>query len=93
MGRGAGVGVVGDVVGGTGHVRVWDVATGVLAHKSGAVRNISRLLVFKLSATGKLADPPPLSKLPLDPPPADAERRAATFAGQVFPKLATYIPE
>jgi alcohol dehydrogenase (cytochrome c)/quinohemoprotein ethanol dehydrogenase len=31
---------------------VWDVATGILAHKGGASRNISRLLVFKLGASG-----------------------------------------
>ena len=48
---------------------VWDIATGVLAHKGGAVQNISRLLVFKLGATGKLAPPPPSAKRVLDPPP------------------------
>ncbi len=48
---------------------VWDVATGILAHKSGNVRNISRLLVFKLGGTAKLPPPPPLARLPLDPPP------------------------
>lgn len=48
---------------------VWDMATGVLAHKGGMTRNISRLLVFKIGGTLKLAPPPPLAKLPLDPPP------------------------
>jgi alcohol dehydrogenase (cytochrome c)/quinohemoprotein ethanol dehydrogenase len=48
---------------------VWDIATGVLAHKSPGSRNISRLLVFKLGAKGQLPPAPPLNKLPLDPPP------------------------
>jgi quinohemoprotein ethanol dehydrogenase len=47
---------------------VWDVATGILAGKSGATRNISRLLVFKLGAKGSLPAIPPLSAMPLDPP-------------------------
>lgn len=38
---------------------VWDVATGVLAPKGGSTRNISRLLVFKLGASGQLPAPPP----------------------------------
>jgi alcohol dehydrogenase (cytochrome c)/quinohemoprotein ethanol dehydrogenase len=48
---------------------VWDIATGVLAHKSPGSRNISRLLVFRLGAKGQLPPAPPLNKLPLDPPP------------------------
>ncbi|MEO5598193.1 MAG: PQQ-dependent dehydrogenase, methanol/ethanol family [Novosphingobium sp.] len=47
---------------------VWDIATGVLAGKGGATRNISRLVVFKLGAKGALPAPPPMNKLPLDPP-------------------------
>ena len=47
---------------------VWDLALGTLANKSGSVRNISRLLVFKLGAKGQLPPPPPSSKLVLDPP-------------------------
>ncbi|MEH6828228.1 PQQ-dependent dehydrogenase, methanol/ethanol family [Parasphingorhabdus sp.] len=48
---------------------VWDIATGVLAGKSGVTRNISRLLVFKLGAKGTLPAPPALAAMPLDPPP------------------------
>ncbi|MEO7247208.1 MAG: c-type cytochrome [Novosphingobium sp.] len=48
---------------------VWDVATGVLAGKGGATHNISRLVVFKLGGKGTLPAPPPMNKLPLDPPP------------------------
>ncbi|PLK25740.1 PQQ-dependent dehydrogenase, methanol/ethanol family [Novosphingobium sp. TH158] len=47
---------------------MWDATMGTLAHKSGAVRNISRLLVFKLGAKGQLPAPKPLNRLPLDPP-------------------------
>jgi alcohol dehydrogenase (cytochrome c)/quinohemoprotein ethanol dehydrogenase len=47
---------------------VWDVAGSVLARKSGAARNISRLLVFKLGAKQQLPPVPPMAKLVLDPP-------------------------
>ena len=47
---------------------VWDVATGVLARKGGSARNISRLLVFKLGARGRLPDAPEASRMVLDPP-------------------------
>jgi quinohemoprotein ethanol dehydrogenase len=47
---------------------VWDVATGILAKKSGASHNISRLLVFKLGAKGALPAIPPMAKMVLDPP-------------------------
>jgi alcohol dehydrogenase (cytochrome c)/quinohemoprotein ethanol dehydrogenase len=49
---------------------VWDVATGVLANKSGSTRNISRLLVFKLGGKAQLPPLRPISADPLDPPPA-----------------------
>ena len=65
---------------------VWDIATGVLANKSGMTRNISRLLVFKIGGTAKLAPPPPLSKLPLDPPlftgTLEQVARGASFYGR-----------
>ena len=47
---------------------VWNAAMGVLAHKGGVARNISRLLVFKLGAKGQLPPPPPSSQAVLDPP-------------------------
>ena len=47
---------------------LWDLNTGILAGKSGPTPNISRLLVFKLGAKGKLPPPPPLRELVLDPP-------------------------
>jgi quinohemoprotein ethanol dehydrogenase len=48
---------------------VWDVASGILASKSGSVRNISRLLVFKIGGKAVLPPAPADAKLPLDPPP------------------------
>jgi quinohemoprotein ethanol dehydrogenase len=48
---------------------LYDLVTGVLADKSGPIRNISRLMVFKLGATGKLPAPPPMAQRVLDPPP------------------------
>ena len=36
------------------------------------VKNISRLLVFKLGGQAELPEEPPLSELPLDPPPSRA---------------------
>ena len=49
---------------------VWDIATGILANKGGAGRNISRLLVFKLGANGQLAPALPPAMMVLDPPAA-----------------------
>lgn len=48
---------------------LYDLVTGVLADKSGPIRNISRLMVFKLGAKGQLPAPPPMAKRVLDPPP------------------------
>ncbi|WP_324829224.1 PQQ-dependent dehydrogenase, methanol/ethanol family [Qipengyuania zhejiangensis] len=48
---------------------VWDLVAGVLADKSGPVRNVSRLLVFKIGGTAKLPEVPALNETVLDPPP------------------------
>ncbi|MFM6932462.1 MAG: PQQ-dependent dehydrogenase, methanol/ethanol family [Novosphingobium sp.] len=61
---------------------LWDQLAGVLAHKSGATRNISRLLVFKLGAKGQLPPVKPLSQLPFDPPAfTGTNEQAAQGAG------------
>ena len=64
---------------------VWDIATGVVAKKSAAAQNVSRLLVFKLGAKGQLPAMKPLAALPLDPPaftgtPEQVARGANNFA-------------
>ncbi len=63
---------------------VWDIATGVLANKAGAARNISRLLVFKLGAKGQLPAPPPMNEMVLDPPPFTGTQAQATRGGQLY---------
>jgi quinohemoprotein ethanol dehydrogenase len=61
---------------------VWDVATGILAKKGGASHNISRLLVFKLGATGQLPPKPAMADMVLDPPPfTGTPEQAAAGAG------------
>jgi len=61
---------------------VWDIAAGVLAFKGGAPRNISRLLVFRLGATGQLPAPPVMAKMVLDPPaPFGTPQQIAQGAG------------
>ncbi|WP_435418841.1 PQQ-dependent dehydrogenase, methanol/ethanol family [Parerythrobacter aurantius] len=47
-------------------------ADGHLVNDQGPVQNISRLLVFKLGADGKLPPMKELASLPLDPPPSRA---------------------
>ncbi|GAA0319997.1 hypothetical protein GCM10009087_32890 [Sphingomonas oligophenolica] len=63
---------------------VWDIATGVLAHKSGATHNISRLLVFKLGAKGTLPPAPPMAKLVLDPPALTGTPQQVAHGGQLY---------
>ncbi len=68
---------------------IWALAPGVLSEVGGPVRNISRLLVFKLGATGQLPPEPPLVRPPLDPPPvtgtpeqiADGAQHYGRFCG------------
>jgi alcohol dehydrogenase (cytochrome c)/quinohemoprotein ethanol dehydrogenase len=60
---------------------VFDVAPGILAGKSGSVRNISRMLVFKVGAKGQLPPPPADAKRVLDPPPFIASKASLADAG------------
>ncbi|WP_336979601.1 PQQ-dependent dehydrogenase, methanol/ethanol family [Altererythrobacter fulvus] len=54
---------------------IWPLAPGgVLNEVAGPVPNISRLLVFKLGGTAKLPPAPPLSRMPLDPPPFTGDK-------------------
>jgi len=47
---------------------VWALAPGILSEVAGPIRNVSRLLVFKLGATAQLPPPLPLERRPIDPP-------------------------
>ena len=56
---------------------------GVIA-KDRPVRNISRLLVFKLGGTAKLPAAPELAALPLDPPPSRASAELIAAGGSHY---------
>lgn len=47
----------------------WALSPGILSEVAGPVRNVSRLLVFKLGGKAVLPAEPKLERLPLDPPP------------------------
>ena len=47
---------------------VWALAPGILSEIGGPVRNVSRLLAFRLGATAQLPPEPALAPRPLDPP-------------------------
>jgi alcohol dehydrogenase (cytochrome c)/quinohemoprotein ethanol dehydrogenase len=64
---------------------LYDLVTGVLADKSGAIRNISRLMVFKLGGKATLPAAPAMAKRVLDPPaftgtPEQVSRGGASYA-------------
>ena len=60
---------------------IWALAPGgILNETSGPVPNISRLLVFKLGATGALPAAPPLVRRPIDPPPFSGDPAQLTQA-------------
>lgn len=63
---------------------VWDVATGVLAHKARQQRNISRLVVFKLGGKAALPPPPPMNQMVLDPPPFTCTAEQARAGGELY---------
>ncbi|WP_417320107.1 PQQ-dependent dehydrogenase, methanol/ethanol family [Emcibacter sp.] len=63
---------------------VWAIAPGILSDISGPVRNISRLLVFKLNGDATLPPIPPLAELPLDPPPVTASAEVIAGGGKLF---------
>ncbi len=60
------------------------ITAGVLNDVSGPVRNISRLLVFKLGANGKLPPMPTLAASPLDPPMNKATPAVVLAGGQHY---------
>lgn len=63
---------------------VWDVATGILAHKAKKQRNISRLVVFKLGGKTKLPDAPAMVKMVLDPPPLTGTPEQVAAGGELY---------
>lgn len=63
---------------------VWDVATGVLAHKARKQRNISRLVVFKLGGKATLPAPPPMNQAVLDPPAFTGTPEQVRAGGELY---------
>lgn len=62
----------------------WALSPGILSEVAGPIRNISRLLVYKLGGTAKLPPAPPLSRLPLDPPPVTGKPAQIAEGGRHF---------
>ena len=60
------------------------VSDGHLVNDQGPVRNISRLLVFKLGAAAELPKMPELVNLPLDPPPSRASAEVIALGKQKY---------
>jgi alcohol dehydrogenase (cytochrome c)/quinohemoprotein ethanol dehydrogenase len=48
---------------------VWDLTQGDVTRQSGIIRNISRVLVFRIGGNAALPTPPPTATSVLDPPP------------------------
>ncbi len=65
---------------------VFDVAPGILAGKSGSVRNISRMLIFKIGGSAKLPAPAPESKAVLDPPPFTGKPEQVAAGANLYGK-------
>lgn len=63
---------------------IWPLATGALAWKSGPVRNISRLLVFKMGGQAQLPAKPDPNFGPLDPPAQTASKEVVAKGAYTF---------
>ncbi|MDY7097216.1 MAG: PQQ-dependent dehydrogenase, methanol/ethanol family [Pseudomonadota bacterium] len=57
---------------------------GELLGRKAPVRNVSRLLVFKLGAEGELPAQTELASLPLDPPPSRASAQTIALGGEKY---------
>jgi alcohol dehydrogenase (cytochrome c)/quinohemoprotein ethanol dehydrogenase len=62
----------------------WALSPGLLSGAAGPVRNISRLLVFKLGGHGRLPPEPPLARAPIDPPPVTGTPEQIAEGGRQF---------
>jgi quinohemoprotein ethanol dehydrogenase len=60
------------------------VSAGILQNKSGPVKNISRLLVFKLGGKAALPPAPKLNEMPIDPPAFSGKPEIASSGGSLF---------
>jgi alcohol dehydrogenase (cytochrome c)/quinohemoprotein ethanol dehydrogenase len=63
---------------------IWALAPGYLSEVGGPVRNVSRILVFKLGAHGALPPEAPIERAPLDPPPAAGTPEQVAAGGHLY---------
>ncbi len=62
----------------------FSLQAGKLAAKSGNLRNVSRVLAFKVGGTAKLPPLAPAEKLVLNPPPSTADTKTIAHGDEVF---------
>ncbi|MEO6338928.1 MAG: PQQ-dependent dehydrogenase, methanol/ethanol family [Caulobacteraceae bacterium] len=62
----------------------YPLVSGIVAHKSGNLRNISRVLVFKLGGTAKLPAPPVEVVKVLNPPAETADAKTVEHGFQLY---------
>ncbi len=62
----------------------WALSPGIISMKSGPVRNVSRLLVFKLGGKASLPEPAPFTEPPLDPPPATLSKPVVAHGAALY---------
>ncbi len=62
----------------------WALSPGILSEVAGPVRNISRLLVFKLGGKASLPAEPELARLPLDPPPVTGTAQQIAIGAKAY---------
>ncbi len=63
---------------------VWDVATGVVAHKARPPRHNTPRVVLKLGGQAALPPPPPMNQMVLDPPPFTCTAEQARAGGELY---------
>jgi len=63
---------------------VFPLATGEVSFRSGKVRNVSRVLAFKLGGRGNLPPLPEVEEPVLNPPPASASAASVKTGEQLF---------
>jgi quinohemoprotein ethanol dehydrogenase len=66
---------------------VFPLAAGEVSFKSGHVRNVSRMLAFKIGGKAKLPPLPPLEMPPLNPPPSTASTAEIQRGEAVFQRF------
>ena len=63
---------------------IYPLATGVLAEVAGPVRNVSRLLVYKLGGTAELPEPEKVQLVALNPPPVTGTGAQMTEGARLY---------